>query len=212
MSEDQRQITAEQLAQEIVTWIKRSIERNRPFGETAIEQLTVRFEYWCTKQSRVADAMRAAIDAPDFDTAKNLLRTVVEKEAPEPSPIPRFGGEPGTPVPEVDPEDLKGVWDFLAKLRAKSGERAPQIACEPGLFERLCKLKPSADVQAVCYRVQMMSLVAMLIQTQQLAPNEAGTLDMKVFTAMAKIPLEWMGEGVREELPFDVERFLQQCA
>lgn len=207
MSEDQRQITAEQLAQEIVNWIKRSIERNRPFGETAIEQLTVRFDYWCTKQSRVADAMRAAIDAPDFDTAKNLLRMVVEKEAPEPSPIPRFGGEPGTQVPEVDPEDLKTVWQFI-----EMGPEPAQI--EITSFERVFKrhFRPGADFQALFYRAQMMSLVAMTIQTQQLAPNEAGTLDMKVFTAMAKIPLEWMGEGVREESPFDVERFLQQCA
>jgi hypothetical protein len=50
----------------------------------------------------------------------------------------------------------------------------------------------------------------MLIQTQQLAPNSDGSLDMRVFKAAAKMPLEWMGEGVREGLPFDVEKFLQQ--
>ncbi len=25
---------------------------------------------------------------------------------------PRFGGQPGEPVPEVDPEDLKATWEF----------------------------------------------------------------------------------------------------
>jgi len=51
------------------------------------------------KIERLADAMRAAIGAPDFDTAKNLLSAVVENELPKQSPAPQFGGEPGTPVP-----------------------------------------------------------------------------------------------------------------
>jgi hypothetical protein len=148
--------------------------------------------------------MRAAIGAPDFDNAKNLLRTVVEKEAPKPSPAPRFGGEPGTQVPEVNPEDLKTVWEAFKQM-------GPGAQIDVIIFERLCK--PGADVQAVCYRAQMMSLVARLIQTQQLAPNKDGSLDMKVFKAAAKMPLEWIETGVvREGLPFDVEKFLQQCA
>ena len=104
----------------------------------------------------------------------------------------------------MDPEDLKAVWDF-------SFEVGPGGAIDIILFERLCK--PGADVQAVCYRSQMLSLVAMLIQTEQLAPSSDGTLDMKVFKAAAKMPLEWTEIGVvREGFPFDVEKFLQQCA
>jgi len=91
-------------------------------------------------------------------------------------------------VPEVDPEDLKTVWRFF---KPQIGGHAPRVGFER-LLKRLCK--PGADLQALRYRAWMMSLVAMIIQTQQLAPDEAGTLDMKVFTAMAKIPLEWMGE------------------
>jgi hypothetical protein len=118
-----------------------------------------------------------------------------------------FGGKPGTPVPEVDPEDLKAVWDYSAETRKGKG---PNGAISIRFFERLCK--PGADVQAICYRSSMIGLLATFLQPQQLTPNEAGTLDMKVFKAAAKMPLEWMGEGVRKELPFDVEKFLQRCA
>ena len=33
---------------------------------------------------------------------------------PEP---PRFGGKPGEPVPAVDPEDVKAVWQMGRKLK-----------------------------------------------------------------------------------------------
>ena len=113
---------------------------------------------------------------------------------------PSFGGKPGTPVPEVDPEDLKVVWEVCKQM-------GPGAAIDTIIFERLCK--PGADVQAVCHRSRMLCLVAMLIQTQQLAPNKDGTLDMKVFKAAAKVPLEWMETGVVKE--FDVESFFKLC-
>ena len=83
-----------------------------------------------------------------------------------------FGGKPGTAVPEVNPEHLKAVWDCASKL-------GPGGAIDTIIFERHCK--PGADVQAICYRWQMLGLVSMMIQTQQLTPNADGTLDMKVF-------------------------------
>jgi hypothetical protein len=110
-------------------------------------------------------------------------------------------------VPEVDPADIKAAWDYLFEARKRMG---PGGAIGATRLAHLCK--PGANVQAVFYRSQMLALVARMIQTQQLAPNEAGTLEMKVFKAAAKMPLEWMGERGREGLPFDVEKFLQQCA
>ena|SRR5215469_5874622 len=63
---------------------------SRKNAEARIRARTRRLRDAFGKIERLADAILSALEAPDFDTAKNLLRTVVEKELPKPSPIPRF--------------------------------------------------------------------------------------------------------------------------
>jgi hypothetical protein len=122
---------------------------------------------------------------------------------------PRFGGEPGEPVPEVDPEDIRATWEFHQKLQAEHpGE---QIAVCASLAESICK--PGADIQAVGYRSTIIWMTT-VFAPERIAPFlRNGQPTDAVFRAAAKVPLEWMGVGiVRKGPPFDVDEFLHLCA
>ena len=122
---------------------------------------------------------------------------------------PRFGGEPGEPVPEVDPEDLKATWEFHQKVQAEHpGE---QVGIGAGLAQSICK--PGADIQSVGYRSSMIWIMTQ-IAPEQIAPFlNHGQPTEAVFRAAAKVRLEWMGvKIVRQGPPFDVNEFPSLCA
>jgi hypothetical protein len=115
-----------------------------------------------------------------------------------------FGGKPGEPVPQVDPDDLKAVWEVQT---SHPGERAIGIS----VLEQTCK--PGADVKAVAYRAMNLGLLTLLFQ-QNLAPWLAPwikadqRLDDAVFRIGAKIKMEWMEVGVpQNSVPFDINEF-----
>ena len=118
---------------------------------------------------------------------------------PEP---PEFGGKPGEPVPQVDPKDLKEVWRTTRDNR-QTGFGAATAAQSD---------KPPAVQQAIGYRASLLSAMP------QLAPDELGRftkdgeLQDCVFRAAAKVRMEWIGEGRRPNLPFDMQEFLNLCA
>jgi len=139
---------------------------------------------------------------------KEGLQSIIGKFADPPVQVPKFGGEPGQPVPEVDPEDIKATWEFCEKLQAEHpGE---QIAVGMGVGESICK--PGADIQAVGYRSTIIWLINR-IAPEQIAPFlQDGQPTDAVFHAAAKVPLEWMGVGiVRQGPPFNVNEFLRLC-
>ena len=59
-----------------------------------------------------------------------------------------FGGNPGEPVPEVDPDDLKTVWQETRDLQARHPGQNAAIGLEP----MKAKCKPGANLEAVAYR------------------------------------------------------------
>lgn len=123
-----------------------------------------------------------------------------------PSP---FGGQPGEPVPEVDPEDLKATWAFHQKVQAEHpGE---QVGIGAGLAQSICK--PGTDIHSVWYRSIMIWIMTQ-IAPEQIAPFlDNGQPCDAVFRAAAKVRLEWMGVKIeREGPPFDVNEFLSLCA
>ena len=72
---------------------------------------------------------------------------------------PRFGGEPGEPVPTVDPEDMKTVWQINKDAEARHPDG--RFAIGINVFRHACK--PGANVEAVCERViflRMMNFLA----------------------------------------------------
>ena len=125
---------------------------------------------------------------------------------------PAFGGKPGEPVPEVDPADLKTVWEMNRNLQAR--HPGQQVATGRGVFEHAL---PGADIDAIGYRTAMLSMLIHLVQRpenpiKQLSSwMNADPLADSVFTAAATVPMEWVGVTVREGLPFDINEFLRLC-
>lgn len=64
----------------------------------------------------------------------DLARKAAEKGfvADQLRPPPMFGGKPGEPVPEVDPEDLKIVWKINRDLQAR--HPGQQVATGRGVY------------------------------------------------------------------------------
>ena len=119
-----------------------------------------------------------------------------------------FGGKLGEPVPQVDPDDLKAVWEINHEVQASHpGVRAIGIS----VLEHACK--PGADVKAVAYRAMNLGLLTLLFQqklTPWLAPwiKADQRLDDGVFCIGAEIKMQWMEVGVpQNSVPFDIDEF-----
>lgn len=117
-----------------------------------------------------------------------------------------FGlGRAGEPVPQVDPEDVKAVWEIGQE--SVKGHSQGGIVIGMEIFRRACK--PAADVPAVIYRMQQLSLLK-LIQPNVMDPLLQDKPEA-LFRAAAEIPMEWMGVGiVRHGLPFDPDDFVRR--
>lgn len=121
---------------------------------------------------------------------------------------PRFGGEPGEPVPAVDPEDVKTVWKIGRD--AQANHPGQKVAVGVDLMKHRCK--PGADIVAVSYRSSLLWLINQIAPEQLARFTREGQPDDAVFRAVAKVPAEWMGVGiVRHSPPFDLNEFLRLC-
>ena len=113
-----------------------------------------------------------------------------------------FLGNPGEPVAEVDPDDLKIFWQKSRHLQASH----PDVSIG---FQAKAIAKPRANAAAVWLRSGMIWALSRYAQ-EQMAPwikNEE--VSDVVFQTMATIPMEWIGPTDREGLPFDVEEFFR---
>ncbi|MFY9672915.1 MAG: hypothetical protein WAK13_00610 [Terriglobales bacterium] len=119
-----------------------------------------------------------------------------------------FGGNPGEPVPEVDPEDLKVLWLKQQELQAR--HPGQQMAIGMDLVQRICK--PGADIPAIGYRVSMLWLLSQIAPVQFATFMRDGQLIDTAFRAAATVPVKWVGEGITDQSPFDVGEFLRLCS
>ena len=119
-----------------------------------------------------------------------------------------FMGNPGEPVPEVDPDDLKAFWQETRDFQARHAGQNYAIGWEA--MKASCK--PGANAYAVWYRSSMIWVLNKYAQ-EQLAPwvRDEEVSDA-VFRTMATIPMEWIGQTEREGLPFDVEEFFRRLS
>jgi len=124
-----------------------------------------------------------------------------------PEKAPLFGGMPGEPVPKVDPEDLKILWRTQQEAEARAGR---QVALGKDLAQQICKT--GADIQALGYRVNLLWLLSQIAPTQFAAFLKDGQPIDAAFRAAANVPAEWMGEGLTQQAPFDVDEFLRLCS
>jgi hypothetical protein len=163
-------------------------------------------------------------DEKFFRNVDKALEHTLDKKFEEP---PQFGGKPGTPVPIVDPEDMKAIAREYADIQRRYPGEA--IAITARVLQPLCS--PGADMQAVGYRQAQLGILKLIseqqakaddseIRTQlesfrtQIAPLiKDGEFTDAAFKAMARVPMEWMAAGVvREGPPYDFEEFLRLCA
>jgi len=119
-------------------------------------------------------------------------------------PLP-FGGKPGEPVPAVDPEDLKAVWQIGKEAEARGVKAIGDV-----IFKQACK--PGADTGAVYYRATSIWMMDRFAPEPLAQFMRDGEPDDAVFRAAAKVPMEWTGVGiVQTGPPFDVNEFLKLC-
>lgn len=120
-----------------------------------------------------------------------------------------FGGNPGEPVPEVDPQDLKTLWHLGRDLRARFPTGQHAIGFD--LKKAICK--PGANVQAASYRLSIIWGALDYFAQEQLAPwVKDDQVSDAVFQTMATIPIEWVGPGRQKGLPFDVAEFFRRLS
>ena len=137
-----------------------------------------------------------------LEQVREAVHAAIRKSAPAGTQMPKFGGEAGESVPEVDPDDLKAIW--------KIGEEAQSKATGIELMRQVCK--PGANVEATWYRSSQIWMLTHVAQ-QQLAPwLREGRVADPVFRTMASFPMKWIGSGVRQGPPFDVEEFLRRLS
>src|SRR5215469_18421798 len=119
-----------------------------------------------------------------------------------------FGGSPGEPVPEVDPEDLKVLWREQQGLQARHPGKLGAMGFD--VMKAICT--PGANVGAVWYRSSMLWLLSQIARERFAAFTKDGQPTDAAFRAAAKVPVEWMGEGIKQQAPFDVDKFLWRCS
>jgi hypothetical protein len=139
-----------------------------------------------------------------LEQVREATHAAIRKFAPQETRAPKFGGDAGESVPEVDPDDLKAIWQIGEELRAKHpGAKAVGVE----VIKQACK--PGANVEATWYRSSMIWMLSHVAQ-QQLAPwLREGQVSDPVFRTIASIPMQWVGSEVRQGLPFDIEEFLR---
>lgn len=117
-----------------------------------------------------------------------------------------FGfGRAGEPVPQVDAEDVKAVWEIGQKTVKENPGKNVAVGVE--IFRHACK--PGANLPAVTYRAQHIHMLQM-IQADVMDPLLREKPEA-VFRAAAEIPMEWMAVGTpRRGLPFDPDEFVRR--
>jgi hypothetical protein len=123
-----------------------------------------------------------------------------------PTHLPFYLGNAGEAVVEVDPDDLKTMWQKMRDLQA----RHPGASAVAGGFQGTPIGEPDAHSGAVWFRTTMLSTLYRVAR-EPLAPwmNDEEVADA-VFRTMARIPMEWIGFTPRAGLPFDVDEFFRQ--
>jgi hypothetical protein len=120
---------------------------------------------------------------------------------------PKFGGALGTPVPAVDPKDLKTAFELYRRANASTNPKKVTQSRDALELAR----KAGASLPAVSYRATILDLL-LHAPENPLGPwvKENGQLDDAVFLEAAEIAMRWMAESLSEYLPFNLDELLQR--
>ena len=182
---------------------------NRESLETLVAARTEQLRQALQKNSDLLEFLKQLQSMQSLNEIRQAVKVEIAKLEPQSAAsVPRFGGNPGEPVPEVDPDDLKTLWRETNDLQAQHAGQNVAI----GLELMKTTLKPGANAEAIFYRSSMIWLLKQFAP-DQLAPwIRDGQVSDAVFRTIAMIPMEWIGHTVREGLPFDVEDFFRRLS
>ncbi len=145
-------------------------------------------------------------DEKFLSNVDEALRNTLDKGLQAPPPM--FAGKPGEPVPAVDPEDVKTVWQI--GIDAQANHPGKNLAVGVESMKHACK--PGADIEAIWYRASLAWLITQIAPEQLARFMRDGQPNDAVLRAAANVPTDWMGVGVvRQHPPFDVNEFVRLC-
>ena len=113
-----------------------------------------------------------------------------------------FPDAAGEPVPQVDPEDVKVVWERQIKMERDHPGQLVAVAAGGNMPE------PNTNIRAVGYRATMLMMLRR-VAPEILDPLIQDKLDA-VLLAIAHIPMEWISAGGRKSLPFNFDDFMSR--
>ena len=180
-------------------------ERYTKSVEELVKARTEQLMQAVSQNEQFLELLKQIQSMESVERVREAIDAAIRKFTPEETQAPRFGGEAGESVPEVDPDDLKAIWQIGEELQANHSS-VKAVGVE--VMKQACK--PGANIEATWYRSSMIWMLTHVAQ-QQLTPwLRDGKIADPVFRAMASIPMEWVGSEVKQSLPFDVEEFLRR--
>ncbi len=159
----------------------------------------------CSRQSALLTKILNARESQIIEArAAGRLKSPPERTEDAIETLP-FMGKPGEPVPAVDPDDVKSIWNLGKEVETRGATAIGSV-----IIEQACK--PGSNTGAAYYRstsIWVMTQIAPELLTRFMRDGQP---DDAVFRAAAKVPMEWEGIGiVRKGPPFDVDEFLKLC-
>jgi hypothetical protein len=131
----------------------------------------------------------------------NLERKIVcFREGGNVNGINTFFNGDSDAVPEVKFADLKAMWNYNQEIKSRDHRR--QFAVADSVWERICS--PDANIPALTYRCTMLSLLETFLE----ATVSGGQITDNALQVAATIPMNWVGMGMRNLMPFDFMEFL----
>ncbi len=157
------------------------------------------------QNGQLLSLLRQMQSMESLEEIREAIHAAIERFAPQEFQIFEFGGKAGDSVPEVDPDDLKAIWQMCHDLQAQHTNGS---AIDIELMQQACK--PGADVLATWYRSSGIWMLTRFAE-QRLAPwLRDGEIADPVFRTMASIPMQWIGSEVTQSPPMDVEDFFRR--
>lgn len=180
-------------------------ERYTKSLEELVKARTEQLMQAVSQNQQFSELLKQIQSMDSLEQVREAIRGASRRFAPQDTQAPQFGGEAGESVPEVDPDDLKAIWQIGEELRAKHpGAKAVGVE----VMKRVCK--PGANVEATWYRSTAIWMLTHVAQ-QQLSPwLREGKVADPVFRTVASIPMQWLGSEVRQGSPFDMGEFLRR--
>ena len=139
------------------------------------------------KVDEMLQALKQIQSLTSLEQVRGAAQDAIDKFGPQEPQPPKFGGEPGESVPEVDPDDVKTAWKIQTEAEARNPGKL--IATGSDLLQRSCK--PGANIQAIGYRAAVLFMVRQIAPEQWAQLTDDGQPQDRFFLQQPRFP--WNG-------------------